>query len=224
MSVRCEQPTLVRHLARWETFVHSCEQDIADVVAPHGDPAPVQARGDAGRQSALPQSRAKRVRCCATAAEHKRCEDGSSPGARCAARARARARARTRWGTATSPSPSPTAQAYSSAPTVRAFPSPDTCPPVHPATTPTSCTDPHARAALYRCLPPMLTGARTSLGTMAGCALLLVGRGRHPPCPRPRRRRPNRLRRGTYFSVNRQLTSFGALTVTACLVWDTNSN
>ena len=22
---------LVRHLARWETFVHSCEQDIADV-------------------------------------------------------------------------------------------------------------------------------------------------------------------------------------------------
>ena len=88
--------------------------------------------------------------------------------------------------------PSPTAQACSSAPTVRAFPSPDTRPPVHPATTPTSCTDPHARAALYRRLPPMLTGARTSLGTMAGCALLLVGRGRHPPCPRPRRRRPNR--------------------------------
>ena len=89
-------------------------------------------------------------------------------GARCAALARARARARTRWSTATSPSTSPTARACSSAPTVRAFPSPDTRPPpVHPATTPASCTDPHARATLFRRLPPMLTGAHTSIGTMA---------------------------------------------------------
>ena len=40
-------------------------------------------------------------------------------------------------------------------------------PPVHPATTPASCTDPHARASLYRRLPPVLTGARTSIGTIA---------------------------------------------------------
>lgn len=79
--------------------------------------------------------------------------------------------------TAPSSSPSPTARAYSSVPTVRASPSPDTRHPVHPATKLASCNDPHACAAVYRRLPPTPPAAPRALPRpFSGKPYLRVGK------------------------------------------------